>query len=214
MNYNEMIKNAFAMVGPGDQIVYGIIMAVDESHAAQVKAGWWTDLETGGRKERDTLELFALIHSELSEALEAHRKKDRMDDKLPHRKGVEVELADTVIRLFDFLGSCGKAVVNEFSLLVAKFAAAKEDDVILLSYNFSRQISMLHARVCVIAQTFDDCMEEEAIYLSAYFFRGIVEISKERGLDLYGAYLEKSNYNAKRNDHKIEHRKGEEGKGY
>ena len=43
----------------------------------------------------------ALMHSELSEALEADRK-DLMDDKLPHRKGLEVELADTVIRIMDF----------------------------------------------------------------------------------------------------------------
>ncbi len=41
----------------------------------------------------------ALIHSELSEALEGHRK-DRMDDHLPHRKAVEVEFADTLIRIF------------------------------------------------------------------------------------------------------------------
>ena len=42
----------------------------------------------------------ALMHSELSEALEAHRK-DLMDDKLPHRTGVEVELADCIIRILD-----------------------------------------------------------------------------------------------------------------
>lgn len=40
----------------------------------------------------------ALMHSELSEALEADRK-DLMDDKLPHRKGREVELADAIIRI-------------------------------------------------------------------------------------------------------------------
>ena len=43
----------------------------------------------------------ALIHSEISEALEADRK-DLMDDKLTHRKGLEVELADAVIRIMDF----------------------------------------------------------------------------------------------------------------
>ena len=43
----------------------------------------------------------ALMHSELSEALEADRK-DLMDDKLTHRKGLEVELADAVIRIMDF----------------------------------------------------------------------------------------------------------------
>lgn len=46
-------------------------------------------------------ERIALIHSELSEALEADRK-DLMDDKLPGRTGVEVELADAIIRILDF----------------------------------------------------------------------------------------------------------------
>jgi NTP pyrophosphatase (non-canonical NTP hydrolase) len=45
--------------------------------------------------------MIALIHSELSEALEGLRK-DLMDDHLPHRKMVEVEMADVLIRLFDF----------------------------------------------------------------------------------------------------------------
>lgn len=46
-------------------------------------------------------ERIALMHSELSEALEADRK-DLMDDKLTHRSGVEVELADCIIRIIDF----------------------------------------------------------------------------------------------------------------
>lgn len=45
-------------------------------------------------------ERVALMHSELSEALEADRK-DLMDKDLPHRSGVEVELADLLIRVFD-----------------------------------------------------------------------------------------------------------------
>ena len=44
-------------------------------------------------------EAIALIHSELSEALEAYNK-DLMDHHLPHRKGVEVELADAIYRIF------------------------------------------------------------------------------------------------------------------
>jgi hypothetical protein len=45
-----------------------------------------------------------LSHSELSEGMEGHRK-NRMDDKLPHRKMLEVELADAVIRIFDLAGA-------------------------------------------------------------------------------------------------------------
>lgn len=67
-------------------------------HEANQK--WWHDLETGEPIERNFGELIALAHSELSEALEGHRKS-LMDDKLPHRPMVEVELADTVIRILD-----------------------------------------------------------------------------------------------------------------
>jgi NTP pyrophosphatase (non-canonical NTP hydrolase) len=34
-------------------------------------------------------------------------RKDLMDDKLPHRKMREVELADAVIRIFDLAGAYG-----------------------------------------------------------------------------------------------------------
>lgn len=66
---------------------------------------WWTDPATGEYPmKRNKGELIALIHSELSEALEGVRK-DSMDDHLPHRKSEEVELADVLIRLFDYAGA-------------------------------------------------------------------------------------------------------------
>jgi NTP pyrophosphatase (non-canonical NTP hydrolase) len=56
--------------------------------------------------EREVGTLIALMHAELSEALEADRK-DLMDDKLPEYHGVEAELADVVIRILDFAGAKG-----------------------------------------------------------------------------------------------------------
>jgi len=46
------------------------------------------------------------MHSELSEALEAVRK-DSMDDKLPHRRGEEVEMVDCIIRILDYAAAYG-----------------------------------------------------------------------------------------------------------
>lgn len=43
----------------------------------------------------------ALIHSELSEALEAVRKNKTADDHIPEYSGAEAELADAVIRIMD-----------------------------------------------------------------------------------------------------------------
>lgn len=68
-------------------------------HQANRDAGWWD-------KERNIPELIALMHSELSEALEGVRR-DLMDDHLPHRKMVEVEFADTIIRILDAAGGMG-----------------------------------------------------------------------------------------------------------
>jgi hypothetical protein len=58
----------------------------------------------------------ALIMSEGAEALEAHRT-DCQDDKLPQFKGVDTELADILIRVFD---TAGKRKVRIGEVVLAK----------------------------------------------------------------------------------------------
>ena len=86
-----------------DKVVKGWALIQSTAHGLAVEAGWWTDLDTGKPKERNIGELLCLIHSEISEAMEGHRK-NLMDDKLPHRSMLEVELADAVIRIADLAG--------------------------------------------------------------------------------------------------------------
>ncbi len=76
---------------------------VDCCHNRAWNNGWWHDLKTGQKICKPVPELLCLVHSEISEALEGFRK-DLMDDHLPHRKMLEVELADAVIRIFDMAG--------------------------------------------------------------------------------------------------------------
>jgi NTP pyrophosphatase (non-canonical NTP hydrolase) len=67
---------------------------------------WYHNIITGELLVLNHGERFALMHSEISEAMEGQRK-NLMDDKLPHRKMVEVELADALIRIFDYAGDNG-----------------------------------------------------------------------------------------------------------
>ena len=75
-------------------------------HSLASESGWWNDLETGAdlRETFNVPEKLMLIVSEVSEAMEGHRK-GLMDDKLPHRKMIEVELADAMIRILDLAGA-------------------------------------------------------------------------------------------------------------
>ena len=104
---------------------------IDDIHARNRAAGWWTDLDTGEPKDRNTGELLMLCVSELAEAMEGHRK-GLLDDKLPHRTMLEVELADAVIRIFDMAGG--------LNLDVAAAVAEK------IQYNASRADHKIESR--------------------------------------------------------------------
>jgi len=64
---------------------------IKECHRVAKSKGWWLDSRNDG-------ELIALMHSELSEALEAMRNHGKKED-------LAEELADCCIRIFDYSGS-------------------------------------------------------------------------------------------------------------
>lgn len=89
----------------------GIRNAQRLAHQTAVDAGWYHDPETGEPRERNFGEVISLMHSELSEAMEADRKGLK-DDKLPHRDGREVEFADCIIRILDTAEALGLDVAG------------------------------------------------------------------------------------------------------
>lgn len=91
-------------------VVVGVFKGIGKAqrlcHFLASRSGWWTDMATGERRTLDQVnvpEKLMLIVSEVAEAMEGHRR-NRMDDKLPDRPMLEVELADTLIRVFDLAG--------------------------------------------------------------------------------------------------------------
>jgi NTP pyrophosphatase (non-canonical NTP hydrolase) len=79
-------------------LIDGISTFQATCHMLSKKSGWWE-----GVNPKDPFVFgtkLALVHSEVSEALEGGRK-GKMDDHLPHRLSEEVELADAMIRIAD-----------------------------------------------------------------------------------------------------------------
>lgn len=80
--------------------VDGLMAAGQIAHGIALARGWHHDKHNGKLLPPDVPRFIALMHSELSEALEADRR-GLADDKLPHLPGIDVELADLLIRLLD-----------------------------------------------------------------------------------------------------------------
>ncbi|WP_058301716.1 nucleoside triphosphate pyrophosphohydrolase family protein [Gorillibacterium timonense] len=87
MNLNEMsIKELNALC--------------EAAHANAINKGWYEEPRTFG-------EIIALCHSELSEALEDHRNGRGLTEIYYEGEkpcGIPTELADVLIRIFDFCG--------------------------------------------------------------------------------------------------------------
>lgn len=87
-------------------------MTARRVHQSTISKGFWDE-------SRNKAECIALMHSELSEALEALRNGNPKDDKIPEFTNHEVELADVVIRIMDYAEAYN---LNVGRAIIAKMA--------------------------------------------------------------------------------------------
>jgi hypothetical protein len=168
----------------------GLTALSKQIHALNHK--WWHTPD-GTRIERNRYELLMLVVSELVEAMEGERK-DLMNDKLPHRKMAEVEMADAAIRILDYMGGFNLSFHEGF---VSKLPDNKAAALFWITSSIS---------FCYYASESD-----HELYLSeAMSF--IIQYCTMHGYDLNGAAAEKLEYNKTRADHSHEARAKEGGK--
>lgn len=155
-------------------------------YSRNLKAGWWTDITTGEPKKRSVGELFMLFVTEIAEAYEAW-SANAPDDKLTQYPGLGVELADLGIRWADF---CGAYLAGN---IIGPDPANNPGD-------------RMFQEVCMIARHYEAIRKTpEAI--------GEPETADHLPpADVAAMVDAKLDFNAKREDHKIENRLKEDGK--
>lgn len=158
----------------------------EDVYSRNLKAGWWTNIEDGTPKKRNVGELFILFITEIAEAYMAYRD-NLADDKLPEYPGLGVELADLGIRWADFCGALLAGNIVEHS------GARNPGDQMFI------EILEIAQRYEAIRKTPEAKGEPET---GEHLPAADVSVMIDHKLD----------FNAKREDHKIENRLKEDGK--
>ena len=176
----------------------------EEIHADNVKAGWWTDINTGESilETRNRAEMLMLTVSELSEACEAWAES-APDDKLPQYPGFDVELADAAAKM-------GGMAEDEFN------------DAVNAQRDTFTPFKPVPSELMLITNEISKAMEgwrkgrNETYVLSLIVALGSIYRLSEyyRIAPLCNIITEKRNFNASRADHKIENRLKDGGKAF
>lgn len=201
------MPNTATATAPRPRIVSGLprnLAAVAaEIHQDNINAGWWKiEPGTGNTLPRNIGEMLALVHSEISEA-DYGAMSGAMDDKLPHRCMVEVELADVAIRVLDILGyyQCDMTAAPD-----------RSDSTLTAGQEWHGWALKMHRMTTAALEGFRKGDVKSGCFHLVVLLWVLHHASLWFRYDLTGAIAEKRAFNAQRLDHKREHREAVGGK--
>lgn len=190
-----------------------------------LEMGWWQK-DALGVKYRDLPTLISLFHSELSEAFDSVTNTPLyFDDKLTNRRGFDVEIADTTIRILDLLGAYGikfKSIEKYHSRDSFNFKELENDKARRMGdkVHMYEVMLRLHSQCSRALECFrknGNSMDDEDVHTAlqkAVYLCFYAEKFFEEGVTLLQLIEEKRNFNRERADHKLENRMKEGGKSF
>lgn len=217
-----------------NKIRLGLMAAQILAHRTATNAGWYIDPKTGGQVKRNFGEVIALMHSELSEAVEGGPTKQ--DPHLPKRLNVAVELADCMIRIGDTAGALGidtaTAFMNACGIICAPWDVntighldgLPQDQLEIMVQDgvtfasewmdgfWDMQPAILEAH-CALSRALEADRKGRTDDIPLAFGQAIRAILS-MGYDVAGAFIDKNQYNQCRSDHKLKNRAAAGGKAY
>ncbi len=170
----------------------------DEIHAANLTAGWWSNIKTGESilTTRNRPEMLCLIGSEL---IEAYTDGFQPDGHLPQYPAFHVEIADTAIRILDLAGADKIDLSGGTPALTHGVPIMDVMNVLTMIVGFALEGYR------------KSNMEKYGLAI-ANAYATLFEIGRVYEFDLLEVIEAKKVYNANRADHKIENRLKEDGK--
>lgn len=174
------------------------------------EVGWWDN------PNRCLYECLQLISTEIAEATEAERK-DLMDDKLPHRKGGEVELADALTRTLDLGAHLGYQFHNDFFIFKEHKEFKNRLNSIFKNFSIGKLHLVLNLALLEKIVDYEAFMKGDfKISFTEEDYCKVIDmiliVGEYLGYNILDAMEEKLEYNKTRADHKRENRIKENGK--